>query len=72
MLQQMIKHWRDYSICYRPEVAGDIVLSCPSEGCYAMVNFEIASCSIFRDDQEKNFLTLKLAVALTPLVADRK
>ena len=25
---KMIKHRRDYSICYRPEVAGGVVLDC--------------------------------------------
>ena len=53
MRHKMIKHRRDYSIYCRPEVANGIVLRC-DVGCYVMVNFEVASCSIFHDNQEKN------------------
>ena len=51
----MIKHRHTYSCCCRPEVADGIILSCgvkAVEGC-VMVNFEVASCSIFPDNREK-------------------
>ena len=73
-----MKQWHAYSICCGPEVAGGIVLICDVTAVqdYVMVNFEVASCSIFGDDRkQKYFLTLKFAVAtmaLTLFVADRK
>ena len=42
---------------------------------YVAVNLEVASCSSFRDNEEKYFLTQKLVealVALTLFVADRE
>ena len=46
-----------YTICYRIEVAGDII-SCANlkttEG-YALLNFEAASSSSFRENQNRAF-----------------
>ena len=51
-----MKQWHAYSICCQPEAAGVIVLGCDVKAVegYVMVNFELATCSIFRDNQEKN------------------
>ena len=51
----MIKHRHTYKICCRLGVHGCIDLGrdvTAVEG-YVMVNFEVASCCIFRDNREK-------------------
>ena len=52
--QKVVKHRCAYSICCRPKVAGGIVLSCDVKAVegYVMVNFEVASSSIFRDNHD--------------------
>ena len=45
--KKIIQHGHTYSICCRPEVAGDIVLGFDVKAVegYVMVNFEVVSCN---------------------------
>ena len=46
-----------YTICYRPEIAGDFISSenVKTIKGYAMLNFEVDSFSNFRDIKKKSF-----------------
>ena len=53
----MTKNEHVYAMCCRPDVAGDVVSGenvNTIEGSAAL-NFEVASCGIFRDIQKKSF-----------------
>ena len=53
----MTQNERVYAICCRPEVAGDVVSgeNVNTNERYAVLNFEVASFSSFRENQYQPF-----------------